>query len=110
MNKFEKLAKLEIAYQLVAQVHSELCNERQRNDELSEKALDLTREVLLFKSMVEKKIPDDTEARIANVTAHRLGESIRNALSGAEESGKTTFTFDEIERIVCASVDEMWED
>ena len=87
MNKFEKLAKLEIAYQLVAQVHSDLCNERQRNDKLSEKAFDLIREVLLFKSMVEKKIPDDTETRIANATAHRLGESIRNALSGAEESG-----------------------
>lgn len=110
MNKFEKLAKLEIAYQLVAQVHSELCNERERKDKIAEKALDLTREVLLFKSMVEKGIPDDTETKVANATAHRLGESIRNALTGAEENGKTAFTFDEIERIVCASVDEMWED
>ena len=110
MNKFEKLAKLDVAYQLIAQVHSDLCNDRKRKDSVIEKALDLTRDVLMLKSLIEKKIPDDTETRIANTTAHRLGESIRDELFEMTENGKTQFTFDEVEHIVCGSVDKIWEE
>ena len=110
MNKFEKLAKLEIAYQLVAQVHSDLCNERERNDKVSEKALDLTREILMFKCLVQKEISDDMEIRIARATAHRLGENVRNALSKASDERREPFSFDEVERMICAAVDEIWED
>ena len=109
MNKFKKISKIEIAYQLIAQIHSDLCNKKERNNTITEKALDLTLEILKFKSLIEKTIPDDTELQITNATAQKINTKIRDELFEAINKGKTKFTFDEIEHIVCKATNDIQE-
>ncbi len=111
MNKFEKLAKIEIAYQLIAQVHSDLCIEETRdsNRGIIDASLELTSSILMFKSKVSKEIPDDTEIRAARDTAYQLGEDIRNVLYDLADSQNGALSFSDVESIICTEVEKIWE-
>jgi hypothetical protein len=54
MYKQKQIMKLEIAYDLISQVHTYICSSTMRTDDLAEQSLNVLRDVILLSQRLER--------------------------------------------------------